>query len=49
MSSCRPSTRFLFALCTMLFSLAPGSAQNRIVSCRDPRVKDALILAVMER
>jgi len=33
----------------LLVSMTPGNAQSRRVSCGDPRVKDALMLAILER
>ncbi len=56
MSSCRlnsqrsfASIRVLFALCIVLTPFIAANAQGRLVSCGDPRVKDALTLAIMQR
>jgi hypothetical protein len=43
------ASAILIGLCSVVSSSIPANAQARRVSCGDPRVKDALMLAVLER
>lgn len=45
----RSATAALVAVFAALISGSSGNAQARRVSCGDPRVKDALMLAILER
>lgn len=40
---------YVVAVCALVFSCVSANAQGRRIPCGDPRVKDALVLAIHER